>query len=105
MLIASKSAMVCSLSVIPAKHEERSATILRSSGLIKPPFQIRAGFKVCKSLSGLQFIIDVIQVQPTQNGRGVFRVNQTSLPNNTPTVPTQDMFSAVGQQGSWYSQP
>ncbi|KAG9665873.1 hypothetical protein KCU76_g18187, partial [Aureobasidium melanogenum] len=45
-----------------------------------------------------------IQVQPTQNGRGVFRVNQTSLANNTSTVPAQDMFSAAGQQGSWYSQ-
>ncbi|KAH0373134.1 hypothetical protein KCU65_g611, partial [Aureobasidium melanogenum] len=45
-----------------------------------------------------------IQVQPTHNGRGVFRVNQTSLANNTSTVPTQDMFSAAGQQGSWYSQ-
>lgn len=54
--------------------------------------------------SGLRSIVDVIQVQPTQNGRGVFRVNQTSLPNNTSTVPTQDMFPAVGQQASWYPQ-
>ncbi|KAI4846544.1 hypothetical protein E4T45_07196, partial [Aureobasidium sp. EXF-8846] len=40
----------------------------------------------------------------TQNGRGVFRVNQTSLPSNTSTAPTQDMFPAAGQQASWYSQ-
>jgi hypothetical protein len=103
-LIPRKSVMVCNLSATPARYEEQSATIRRSSDLIKRPFQTRAGFKVGRRLSGLQFGINVIQVQPTQNGRGVFRVNQTSLPSNTSTAPTQDMFPAAGQQASWYSQ-
>jgi hypothetical protein len=96
--------MVCNLSATPAKYEEQSAAIRQFSGLIKRPFQTRAGFKVGRSPSSLQFGIDGFQVQPTQNGRGVFRVNQTSLPSNTSTVPTQDMFPAAGQQASWYSQ-
>jgi hypothetical protein len=96
--------MVCNLFATPAKYGERSATTRPSSDLIKRPFPTPAGFKVGRSPSGLQSGTDVIQVQPTQNGRGVFRVNQTSLPSTTPTIPTQDMFPAAGQQASWYSQ-
>lgn len=96
--------MVYNLSVTPASYEEPSAIILRSSDLTRHLFQIRAGYKVCSSLPYLPTVFDIFQVQPTQNGRGVFRVNQTSLANNTSTVPAQDMFSAAGQQGSWYSQ-
>jgi hypothetical protein len=103
-LIPRKSVMVCNLSATPARYEEQSATIRPSSDLTKRPFQTRAGFKVGQSLSGLQFVADVIQVQPTQNGRGVFRVNQTSLPSNISTIPTQDVFPAAGQQAPWYSQ-
>lgn len=103
-LTLSKSVMVCNLSVTPASYEEPSATILRSSGLTRHLSQTRVGFKVCNRLPHFRPIVDMFQVQPTQNGRGVFRVNQTSLANNTSTVPTQDMFPAAGQQGSWYSQ-
>jgi len=103
-LITNKSAMVCSLFATHASYEERSATIPRSSDSIRRPFQIRAGYKVCRSLSDLRSNVDIFQVQPTQNGRGVFRVNQTSLPNNTSTLPTQGMFADAGQQASWYSQ-
>lgn len=103
-LTLSKSVMVCNLSVTPASYEEPSATILRSSGLTRHLFQTRVGYKVCRSLPRPEPIVDKVQVQPTQNGRGVFRVNQTSLANNTSTIPTQDMFPAAGQQSSWYSQ-
>lgn len=96
--------MVCNLSVTPASYEGPSAIILRSSDLTRHLFQIRDGYKVCNLLPRLRRIVDMFQVQPTQNGRGVFRVNQTSLANNTSTVPSQDVFPAAGQQGSWYSQ-
>ncbi|THY87068.1 hypothetical protein D6C93_07683 [Aureobasidium pullulans] len=42
-----------------------------------------------------------IQVQPTQNGRGVFRVNQTPAASAS-TIPAHDMFA--GQQGPWFPQ-
>ena len=103
-LTLTKSVMVCNLSVTPASYEEPSATILRSLGLTRHLSQTRVGYKVCRSLPHREPIVDMVQVPPTQNGRGVFRVNQTPLAHNTSTVPTQDMFPAAGQQGSWYSQ-